>query len=37
MYNFTTGPGATGWVMTVALGVMVWFATEKHKKARFER
>ena len=31
--NFITGPGATGWIMTVALGVMVWFAMEKRRRA----
>ncbi|WVQ97829.1 hypothetical protein IAU59_004944 [Kwoniella sp. CBS 9459] len=36
-FNFITGPGATGWVMTVALGVMVWFAMEKRRRAHFER
>ncbi|KAG8836196.1 hypothetical protein FRC17_009539 [Serendipita sp. 399] len=30
--NFTTGTGATGWIMTVALGVMVWFAVEKRRR-----
>ena len=34
--NFATGPGATGWIMTVALGVMVWYAMEKRRRARFE-
>jgi NADPH oxidase len=34
--NFATGPGATGWIMTVCLGVMVFFATEKRKRANFE-
>ncbi|OCF37561.1 hypothetical protein I316_00687 [Kwoniella heveanensis BCC8398] len=36
-FNFITGPGATGWVMTVALGVMVWSAMEKRRRAHFER
>ncbi|KAK4685370.1 hypothetical protein P7C73_g4778, partial [Tremellales sp. Uapishka_1] len=36
-YNFITGPGATGWVMTVALGIMVYFALEKKRRAHFER
>ncbi|ORY26889.1 NADPH oxidase [Naematelia encephala] len=36
-YNFITGPGATGWIMTVALGIMVWFALEKQRRAHFER
>lgn len=35
--NFTTGPGATGWIMTVALGIMVFFALEKNRRAHFER
>ncbi|KAF9451093.1 NADPH oxidase isoform 2 [Macrolepiota fuliginosa MF-IS2] len=35
--NFTTGPGATGWVMTLALGIMVFFALEKNRRAHFER
>ncbi|KAF9512349.1 hypothetical protein BS47DRAFT_1330368 [Hydnum rufescens UP504] len=30
--NFTTGPGATGWIMTTSLGVMVWFALEKNRR-----
>jgi len=35
--NFLTGPGATGWIMTVALGVMVWYAIEKRRRANFEK
>ncbi|CAH7689255.1 ferric reductase NAD binding domain-containing protein [Phakopsora pachyrhizi] len=35
--NFLTGPGATGWIMTVALGIMVWYAREVPRRARFER
>jgi hypothetical protein len=35
--NFITGPGVTGWIMTVALLVMVWFALEKQRRAHFER
>jgi len=35
--NFTTGPGVTGWIMTVVLAVMVWFAMEKRRRAHFER
>ncbi|KAG8982476.1 hypothetical protein FRB93_008023 [Tulasnella sp. JGI-2019a] len=35
--NFTTGPGATGWVMTLILGIMVWYAMEKRKRQNFER
>ncbi|KAF8648949.1 hypothetical protein AX16_006129 [Volvariella volvacea WC 439] len=34
--NFLTGPGATGWIMTAALGVMVYFAIEKRRRAHFE-
>ncbi|KAA1471994.1 NADPH oxidase [Dentipellis sp. KUC8613] len=34
--NFATGPGATGWIMTAALGIMVWYAMEKRRRARFE-
>ncbi|ORY80750.1 ferric reductase NAD binding domain-domain-containing protein [Leucosporidium creatinivorum] len=34
--NFTTGPGVTGWIMTVCLAVMVWFAAEKRRRAHFE-
>lgn len=34
--NFTTGPGVTGWIMTVALFIMVWFAIEKRRRANFE-
>ncbi|KAG6334889.1 hypothetical protein ID866_4198 [Astraeus odoratus] len=35
--NFTTGPGATGWIMTACLGIMVWFAMEKRRRANFEK
>ncbi|KAH9033367.1 NADPH oxidase [Lactarius pseudohatsudake] len=35
--NFATGPGLTGWIMTVVLGVMVWYAMEKRRRANFER
>ncbi|KAG0145446.1 hypothetical protein CROQUDRAFT_658623 [Cronartium quercuum f. sp. fusiforme G11] len=35
--NFLTGPGATGWIMTIALGILVWYAREKPRRARFER
>lgn len=35
--NFATGPGVTGWIMTVALGIMVWYAMEKRRRANFER
>lgn len=34
--NFATGPGATGWIMTICLAVMVYFAMEKRKRANFE-
>ncbi|OCH90477.1 NADPH oxidase [Obba rivulosa] len=34
--NFITGPGATGWVMTAALGIMVFFAIEKRRRKNFE-
>jgi NADPH oxidase len=37
LINFTTGPGATGWIMTIVLGVMTWFAREKKRRAHFER
>ncbi|KAL1709538.1 ferric reductase NAD binding domain-containing protein [Schizophyllum commune] len=37
MANFATGPGATGWIMWAALGVMVWFAMEKRRRAHFNR
>ncbi|GAA94526.1 hypothetical protein E5Q_01178 [Mixia osmundae IAM 14324] len=35
--NFATGPGITGWIMTLALAVMVWTAIEKNRRANFER
>ncbi|KDR77165.1 hypothetical protein GALMADRAFT_139180 [Galerina marginata CBS 339.88] len=35
--NFATGPGATGWVMTAVLAIMVFFSREKVRKATFER
>lgn len=35
--NFLTGPGATGWIMTVALGLMSWYAREKARRQKFER
>ncbi|KAI9437961.1 NADPH oxidase [Lactarius indigo] len=35
--NFATGPGLTGWIMTVVLGIMVWYAMEKRRRANFER
>lgn len=30
--NFLTGTGATGWIMTAALAVMVWFSMEKRRR-----
>ena len=35
--NFTTGPGITGWIMTTCLGLIVFFAREKVRRANFER
>lgn len=35
--NFATGPGVTGWIMTFALGLMVWFAMDKRRRANYER
>ena len=35
--NFTTGPGVTGWIMWLALGIMVCYSTEKKRRANFER
>jgi len=35
--NFTTGPGVTGWIMNLVLGIMVWYAIEKRRRAHFER
>ena len=35
--NFLTGPGLTGWIMWLALGIMVWYAMEKRRRAHFER
>jgi len=34
--NFATGPGVTGWIMTAALFIMVFFALEKKRRAHFE-
>ncbi|GBE83507.1 NADPH oxidase [Sparassis latifolia] len=34
--NFATGPGLTGWIMTAALAIMVFFALEKRRRAHFE-
>ena len=30
--NFATGTGITGWIMTAALAIMVWFAVEKRRR-----
>jgi len=35
--NFLTGPGATGWIMTLFLAIIVFFAMEKRRRAHFER
>ncbi|KAF8624698.1 hypothetical protein AX17_007029 [Amanita inopinata Kibby_2008] len=35
--NFTTGPGITGWIMTVTLAIIVFFSMEKRRRAHFER
>jgi len=35
--NFTTGPGVTGWIMTASLGIMVYYAMEKRRRANFEK
>lgn len=35
--NFTTGPGITGWLMTLLLGIMTFFALEKKRRKHFER
>ncbi|KAF8531550.1 NADPH oxidase [Gautieria morchelliformis] len=35
--NFATGPGITGWIMTVCLAIMVFFALERQRRAHFER
>ena len=35
--NFTTGPGITGWIMTICLVVIVLFSREKVRKANYER
>ncbi len=35
--NFISGPLLTGWIMTAALGVMVWYAMEKRRRANFEK
>jgi len=35
--NFATGPGITGWLMWICLGVMVFFAMEKRRRVNFEK
>jgi len=35
--NFATGPGVTGWLMTIILFVIVFFSTEKSRRANFEK
>lgn len=35
--NFTTGPGATGWIMVVLLGGMCYFALDRERRKNFER
>ncbi|KAI5475801.1 hypothetical protein MNV49_000812 [Pseudohyphozyma bogoriensis] len=35
--NVIVGPGYTGWLMTAILGIMVWFAMEKRRRANFEK
>jgi NADPH oxidase 2 len=35
--NFSTGPGVTGWLMTIFLAIMVFFASEKQRRINFER
>ena len=35
--NFATGPGATGWIMTITLGIMTFFSSAKQRKINFER
>jgi len=35
--NFTTGPGITGWLMCLLLGIITFFAMEKRRKANYER
>ncbi|KAG0145445.1 hypothetical protein CROQUDRAFT_93806 [Cronartium quercuum f. sp. fusiforme G11] len=35
--NFITGPGATGWIMTISLGTIVWYARDKPRRANYER
>lgn len=35
--NFSTGPGVTGWLMTLCLAVMFFFARERQRRVKFER
>jgi len=35
--NFATGPGITGWIMTLCLIIMVFLAVEKARKKNYER
>jgi NADPH oxidase 2 len=35
--NLVTGPGYTGWIMTIALGLMVMTSVEKPRRANYER
>ncbi|GAA5955490.1 hypothetical protein JCM3765_006794 [Sporobolomyces pararoseus] len=35
--NFTTGPGATGWLMILFLGAMCYFALDRKRKKNFQR
>lgn len=34
--NFATGPGLTGWLMTLFLGIIVFFASEKRRRENYE-
>ncbi|EGG11161.1 uncharacterized protein MELLADRAFT_70910 [Melampsora larici-populina 98AG31] len=35
--NFLTGPGATGWIMSLALGLITLFSRESVRRLNFER
>ncbi|GAA5984354.1 hypothetical protein JCM5350_001028 [Sporobolomyces pararoseus] len=35
--NLTTGPGVTGWLMILFLGVMCYFALDRKRKKNFQR
>lgn len=35
--NFVTGPGVTGWIMTLCLLIIVWFSIDKRKNANYEK